>query len=61
MNEPVTLDQKLKAIEIAVAMSGPIKKPEHSKDASGEMALDFIHYGNLATLILEMAHNLKES
>ena len=56
-----TIDQKLKAIEIAVAMTGPLKSPDRTDTTAEEMAMDFIQYQNTAGLILRMALEMKLS
>ena len=63
MNEKITLDQKLKAIELAVAMFGPVKKP--ASDAPEVLAdvmnLAVSQYGQIATTILDSARRMKDS
>jgi len=63
MSQPtITLDQKLKAIEIAVSLFGPLKMADDSTkniDAANAASADlFQDYLNFAALILEAANNM---
>jgi len=63
MNEKITLDQKLKAIELAVAMFGPVKKPasDDPEVLAEVMNLAVSQYGQIATTILDSARMMKDS
>jgi len=64
MNEKITLDQKLKAIELAVAILGPVRKTEDNAtpEAFAEvMNLAISQYGQIATTILDSARMMKDS
>jgi len=53
-NQLLTLDQKLKALEIAVAIHGPI----HADAEAHKSAQQFERYNDTASVILNMAHHL---
>jgi len=63
-NENLTLDQKLKAIEIAVAMLGPVKLPARPEDDSEASEAEVVkmlkRYSQAATAILHAANTMRE-
>jgi len=64
MNKEPTLDQKLKAFEIAVAIFGPVRKlgdKEDPKVAAEVMHMAVSQYEQIATTILALAQKMKVS